>query len=80
MPTSLMTSKGQTTIPKQIREHLNLHPGDKVDFIVDENGKVILEPSTSDITELEGILHKPGMKPVRIEKMKMDVKRRFKGE
>jgi AbrB family looped-hinge helix DNA binding protein len=39
MATSLLTVKGQTTIPKKIREYLNLHPGDKIDFIVDENGK-----------------------------------------
>lgn len=77
MPTSLMTSKGQTTIPKKIRDYLNLNPGDKVDFVVDESGKVILEPATCDIEELEGILHKPGMKAVTIEEMKNSVKKRF---
>lgn len=78
MPTSLMTLKGQTTIPKKIREYLNLHPGDKVDFVVDENGKVVLEPTTCDIKELEGILHKPGMKAVSIEEMKNSVRKRFR--
>ena len=77
MPTSLLTAKGQTTIPKKIREYLNLHPGDKVDFVVDRNGDVILKPSTCDIKELEGILHKPGMKSVTIDEIKNSVKKRF---
>ncbi|WP_390889297.1 AbrB/MazE/SpoVT family DNA-binding domain-containing protein [Leptodesmis sichuanensis] len=37
MLTSTITSKGQITIPKAIRDLLNLHPGDRIDFIV-ENG------------------------------------------
>lgn len=78
MPASLITSKGQTTIPKKIREYLHLQPGDRVDFVVDEQGKVILEPATLDVTELEGILHRPGMKAVSTEGMKKAVKERFR--
>lgn len=77
MPTSLITSKGQTTIPKKIREHLHLQPGDKVDFIVDDNGEVILVPATLDVGELEGILHKPGIKAVSTKNMKKAIKKRF---
>lgn len=77
MPTSHLTVKGQTTIPKKIREYLNLQPGDRIDYFVDEDGKVVIEPATCDIKELEGILHKPGMKPVSIEEMKKSIKRRF---
>lgn len=74
MTASLLTAKGQTTIPKKIRDYLNLHPGDKVDFVINENGNVVLESYTCDIEELEGILHKPGMKPVSVEEMKNAVK------
>lgn len=77
MPASLLTLKGQTTIPKKIREYLNLHPGDKVDFVVDENGKVVLEPASCDIKELEGILYKPGRKTVSVEEMKNSIRNRF---
>lgn len=77
MSSSLLTSKGQTTIPKKIRELLNLHPGDEIDYVVDEDGKVFIEPVTSDITELEGFLHRPGMKPVSIKQMNMAMKKRF---
>jgi AbrB family looped-hinge helix DNA binding protein len=40
MPTSTMSSRGQTVIPKAIREHLGLHPGDVIDFVVADDGGV----------------------------------------
>jgi len=80
MPASLLTSKGQTTIPKQIRKYLHLEPGDRVDFVIDEKGKVILEPVTIDVRELEGILHRPGMKAVSTQDMHEAIKQRFKGK
>ncbi len=80
MAISSVTSKGQTTIPIKIREHLHLKPGDKVDFVIEDNGKVMLEPSTLDITELEGILHRPGRKAVSIEGLEDAVRKRFKGK
>lgn len=77
MPSAVITVKGQTTIPKKIRNHLNLHPGDQIDFVIEENGKVILEPATLDIKELEGIMHRPGMKAVSVDEMKETVKKRI---
>ena len=74
----MITSKGQTTIPKQIREYLRLQPGDRIDFFVDENGRVVLEPATFDVKDLEGILRKPGMKAVSTEEMKKVIRGRFK--
>jgi antitoxin PrlF len=43
---SKMTSKGQITIPKTIRQRLNLVEGDKVAFIEDDNGKIIITRSS----------------------------------
>jgi AbrB family looped-hinge helix DNA binding protein len=37
MPTSTLTSKRQTTIPLEVRRHLHLHPGDKLDFVLCED-------------------------------------------
>jgi AbrB family looped-hinge helix DNA binding protein len=79
MTVSTITAKGQTTIPKKIRNHLKLHAGDRIDFIVQENGKVVLEPATLDVRELEGILHRPGMKAVSVADMTKAIKNRFKG-
>ena len=77
MPASLITSKGQTTIPKKIRNHLNLQPGDRIDFVVEDDGKVFLEPASHDIGDLEGILHRPGMKAVSAEDMNKALRKRF---
>ena len=77
MAVSTVTVKGQTTIPKKIRKYLKLQPGDKIDFIVEESGKVVLEPATLDVKELEGILHKPGMKAVSGEEMAKAIKSQF---
>ena len=50
---SVITRKGQTTIPKQIRELLKLKPNDKLLYIVEE-GKVTLKPIHGNILELRG--------------------------
>jgi len=54
-----MTSKGQITIPKVVRERLHLGPGDKVEFLVDENGTVRVIPVTATVTKLKGMVRKP---------------------
>lgn len=78
MTISLVTSKGQTTIPRKIREHLHLKPGDKIDFVIEDNGRVVLEPATLDVKELEGILYRPGKKAISTEEMKTAIRERFK--
>ena len=50
---SVVTSKGQTTIPKEIRELLKLKPKDRLFYLVQE-GKVVLKPLHGDILELRG--------------------------
>lgn len=77
MPSAAITVKGQTTIPKKIREHLNLHAGDQLDFVIEDSGKVIIRPATIDVKELEGILHRPGMKAISVEEMRAVIKKRF---
>jgi len=50
---SVITRKGQTTIPKEIRNLLNLKPNDKVFYII-EGQRVVLKPLHGDILELRG--------------------------
>lgn len=69
MSTATLTSKGQTTIPKDIRDFLRLSPGDKLDFIVDPEGRVILRPATMDARALRGLLYRKGRKPVTLDEM-----------
>jgi antitoxin PrlF len=80
MPNATLTSKGQTTIPKEVRDFLKLHPGDRLEFILHENGTVILRPATLNISDLRGILHRPGMKPVSVSAMNSAIRRRFRAK
>ncbi|MEM9568635.1 MAG: AbrB/MazE/SpoVT family DNA-binding domain-containing protein [Cyanobacteria bacterium P01_E01_bin.34] len=66
--TTTLTSKGQTTIPKQIRDLLQLQPGDRIDFVVDGD-KVYLKPANVDVRQLSGFLHNPNRPPVSLEEM-----------
>ena len=69
MAVATLTSKGQTTIPKEIRDRLGLEPGDKLDFVVEADGRVVLRPATRDVRELRGMLRRKGRKPVSLEEM-----------
>lgn len=51
-----ITSKGQITIPKVVRNRLNVHDGDHVAFIFDRKGRIILTAQTRDVSELFGIV------------------------
>lgn len=65
---STMTSKGQTTVPKEIRQQLNLRPGDKVFWHL-EAGRIVLRAKTRSINDMAGMLHRPGQRPVTLEEM-----------
>ncbi len=78
MPAATLTSKGQTTIPKAVREYLRLRPGDRMEFILEGNGRVVLVPAVVDVRELKGILPPP-RKPVTIAKMKKVIRKRGAG-
>lgn len=52
---SAITSKGQATIPKPIRDHLGLKAGDRVKFFIQPDGHVVMLP-TLPITALKGML------------------------
>jgi AbrB family looped-hinge helix DNA binding protein len=64
---SAITSKGQATIPKLIREHLGLKPGDRVKFFIHPDGSVVLLPKRP-ASILRGIV-KAARRPVTIEEM-----------
>lgn len=63
-----MTSKGQTTVPAEIRELLKLKPGDRIRYVV-QDGKVSLKAKNKRLSDLAGILHRPGMAPLGLEDM-----------
>jgi antitoxin PrlF len=69
MPAATLTSKGQITLPKAIRELLRLDTGDIVEFVVAENGDVHVRAGRYDVRDLRGLLRKPGRKPVSLDAM-----------
>jgi AbrB family looped-hinge helix DNA binding protein len=70
--TTKLTTKGQITVPKPIREHLNLAKGDRIEFLIGPNGKVTLMPATADVRKLKGLVPKP-KKPVTLAGMKRSI-------
>jgi AbrB family looped-hinge helix DNA binding protein len=74
MSLAKLTSKGQLTLPKTIREYLKVNTGDILEFVIDEKGKVMVTPKTVDIEHLYGIVK--GKKHVTIEEMKKAVRQR----
>ena len=65
---SAITVKGQATIPKAIREHLALKPGDRVKFFVHPDGSVVLLPKLP-VAALRGIFKSRRRRPVTIAEM-----------
>lgn len=55
-PTAKVTVKGQITIPKSVREKLNLQPGDKVRFEVDDDGGARMKAMNRSIDDIVGML------------------------
>jgi antitoxin PrlF len=77
MPTSTLTSKGQITLPKAIRDYLKLRPGHRLEFEITSNGTVFLRPRNRDVRELKGIVRSPHTKPVTVEEMNQAISDRF---
>lgn len=68
MTAATVTSKGQITLPKSVRQRLGIEAGDRVEFVESEHGFLVV-PATRDIRSLKGLVPKP-KKPVTVEEMK----------
>ncbi len=69
MPCSTVSSKGQVTIPKEVRKALRVDTGDRVLFVVREDGVVELRPETVNLLDLVGILEPSDGRHVTIEEI-----------
>jgi antitoxin PrlF len=67
MHESTVTSKGQTTLPRDVRTALGLTPGDRLRYVILGDEVRILK--TRPVTGLAGLLKRPGQKPVTLEAM-----------
>ena len=52
-----------------MREHLKLNPGDKLDFVIESGGRVVIRPAKLDVRELKGLLKRRDGKVLSIEEM-----------
>jgi AbrB family looped-hinge helix DNA binding protein len=64
-----LTSKGQTTIPKEIRDSLSMKAGDRMTFTLMPDGTVVMRVKTKNVAELAGVLRKKGRKPIPVAQL-----------
>jgi AbrB family looped-hinge helix DNA binding protein len=79
MPTATITSKGQITLPKEVRDALGVSAGDRVEFVAEEKGIYKVVAATRDVTHLKGLVAKPA-KAVTVEAMNRAVARAGSGK
>jgi len=75
MATATVTSKGQITIPKEVREGLGVGAGDRVEFVEEGKGAYRVVAATRDVRTLKGIIAKPA-RPVSVDDMNRAVRKR----
>ncbi|HEV7668499.1 MAG TPA: AbrB/MazE/SpoVT family DNA-binding domain-containing protein [Thermoanaerobaculia bacterium] len=60
MPTSTMTSNGQITVPEEVQRHLRVAEGDRLEFLIAEDGSVRLQPVVGSVRDLLGLVRHNG--------------------
>ena len=75
MATATLTSKGQMTLPKSVRERMGLDSGDRVEFVEVTDGVFNIVAATRDVRELRGMISKP-KDAVSLDDMNLAIARR----
>lgn len=79
MIASTLTTKGQVTIPKSVRDALHLFTGDKIEFVVSGANEVTLKPVTKKSSDVFGMLAQyKKSSPTSVEEMDQGIKRQMK--
>ena len=79
MSESGVTTKGQTTLPKAVREALGLSPGDRLRYVILDDGQVRLM-RTVPVAGLAGMLRREGQEPLSLQDMDRAVADGARGE
>ena len=77
MAIATLTTKGQVTIPKEVRDFLKLRKGDKIEIIATKEGEGISRPISKKVDDVFCRLHSPEKKPVTVESMNNAIKDRM---
>ncbi len=80
MSQATLTTKGQVTIPKVIRDQLDLKAGDRIDFIVSDSGEAVIRRVSRTTEEVQGMLAHRARAPLTVEQMDEAVRMRFRGQ
>jgi antitoxin PrlF len=80
MLTAKLSTKGQLVVPKAVRDHLRVSAGDRLDFIIGDDGEVVIRPAVVDVRDLKGLLHEPGRRTVSLADMQRVVRNRAAGK
>jgi antitoxin PrlF len=75
MATTTLTRKGQITLLKEVREHLHLGAGDRLEFVICSDGKVQVQPIVGSYRDLRGMLRRPGRPSSSDEALDQEVTR-----
>lgn len=75
MSKATVTSKGQITIPVEVRKRLGIEAGDRIEFIETDEGEFTIKAVVSEVTSLKGFLKKP-KKAVSVEQMRAAIRKR----
>jgi AbrB family looped-hinge helix DNA binding protein len=79
MTTATVTSKGQITIPLDVRQRLGIDVGDRIEFVELAEGEFAIKPAVQDVRSLKGMLRKPPT-PVSTESMRKAIRQRGSGK
>ena len=69
MPQSRLSSKGQLVIPKEVRDFLRVTAGDRIDFVVRDDGQVLIRPAVTELSDLRGLLARREGKGLTVDEM-----------
>ena len=78
MATATLTTKGQITIPKSVRDSLRLRSGDRITFVLHGDSEAILKPMTKSVEDMFGTLHKPSQQRLTVTEMNAAVANKFR--
>lgn len=78
MATATITTKGQITIPKVIRDSLMLSAGDKIEFVVIDKREALIRPVSKKVDEVFGMLYKHDRKAISVEEINKKIRQKFK--
>lgn len=78
MPTATLTSKGQLTVPKAIRDQLHLRPGDRLEFTLERDGTLRVSPLTRRVAEVFGMFAHRAARAYSAEQLNEELGRAFR--